>query len=198
MDICLSIANGLFPRTQAGSGGSGQLYRAKFRGVYRHMRTDQPGTDVPTAIGAEEVHQIVQKDEVGGATFCFEMSKAAVALTGYDVGVIRSSDHTHGAQEAINAFNDPTNDLKILVANIWTLPYGVNLHHVCYHGILANLSSSHSLLLQIEKRLVRINQAYIVKWWIVKTKNTYHDYQERDRIARCLFQSVPVFILKTL
>lgn len=44
------------------------------RPEYKRAPGEQ-GVDVPTAIGAEEVHMIAQKDKVGGATFFYEMSK---------------------------------------------------------------------------------------------------------------------------
>ncbi|KAM0542074.1 hypothetical protein ACHAO7_010139 [Fusarium culmorum] len=80
--------------------------------------------------------------------------------------------------------NDPTSSLEVFVANVQTMSTGVNLHKACHIGIFLNWHLNATVMEQTFARIDRLGQKHAVRWFLLKTPNTYHDNIERMVTAK--------------
>lgn len=69
-------------------------------------------------------------------------------------------------QKTVKNFNDSKSDLQIVVADINTTAFGLDLHACCRRGTLLALHSQAQATGQIFARLTRIGQTKTVSWHV--------------------------------
>jgi hypothetical protein len=76
-------------------------------------------------------------------------------------------------------FNNPEENIQVLIASNLTLATGVNLDKACWTGISLCLSTNAKQQGQICKCIHRITSTRPVTWHYIKVKDTFNDSQER-------------------
>ena len=104
---------------------------------------------------------------------------ANLTLIGFRVGSLRSQLHQPQRDELVDTFNDCTSDIDILVSGFGLSSFGVNLQHACHRGIICQFHWNAATMLQAVGRIARIGQTHEVDFRIIKTVNTFMEYQER-------------------
>ncbi|KAH7198793.1 uncharacterized protein B0J16DRAFT_367827 [Fusarium flagelliforme] len=108
-----------------------------------------------TMSSLQERLRLVRRQEEPGASF---YQLADTQLYGYRVATVSSRNCTKTCNEILHAWNDPTEDLQIFVANINTMSTGVSLHKCCGSGMFLSWHPSASVPKQTMARLIRIGQ----------------------------------------
>ncbi|OAA58019.1 snf2 family helicase [Niveomyces insectorum RCEF 264] len=75
-------------------------------------------------------------------------------------------------------FNDPKSDVNCFVTSMAVGSVGLNLHHACADGVVAQLSRSISPLTQAAGPIVRLGQEKEVHWDVLVAKDSLTQVQE--------------------
>ncbi|KAH6610611.1 hypothetical protein Trco_000631 [Trichoderma cornu-damae] len=75
--------------------------------------------------------------------------------------------------EAIDAFNNEASPYTCLVTSLQLSALGVNFHRACHRGLILEIPTNASTLLQATGRLWRIGQKKNVKWKILYARNSF-------------------------
>ncbi|KAK4151717.1 hypothetical protein C8A00DRAFT_35617 [Chaetomidium leptoderma] len=108
---------------------------------------------------------------------------SVLAFASIGVGSIRASHTSNERDSIVHAFNSEEGDIEFLVINQSLSMAGLNLHHKCCRGIVAQYSWNYWGLFQVISRLYRIGQRWVVKWFIVVCAGTYSHVLE-DKMCR--------------
>ncbi|KAI1072984.1 hypothetical protein LB507_009089, partial [Fusarium sp. FIESC RH6] len=117
---------------------------------------------------------------------------AVKASSSYDVELVATVGSRNGTKtrtEILHVWNNPTEDLQSLVANLSTMSTGVNLHKCCGSGMFLSWHPSASVLEQTKARLISIGQKRAVRWEMIRTKNTYYGNIERVVVEKWILQT---------
>ncbi|KAF2107275.1 P-loop containing nucleoside triphosphate hydrolase protein [Lophiotrema nucula] len=98
---------------------------------------------------------------------------AFVEAIGIPYLVISSKHSQQECERAIERFNDPEDNNKILLSNFKCSGASANLHKVCADMIILEVPHANSVLLQAIGRLHRIKQKEEVGVWLVTTDETF-------------------------
>lgn len=99
-------------------------------------------------------------------------------MIGYEVGSIRASDSSKDREAVVEQFNSRDSDMAAFVLNASTNMSGLNLHHCCSEGIIAQFTWNIASMIQIMGRIARVGQTERVKWTILRVNGSYYDIQE--------------------
>ncbi|KAK1517221.1 uncharacterized protein CCOS01_12770 [Colletotrichum costaricense] len=105
---------------------------------------------------------------------------AMLAVVGFNVESIRSSHSDRERTVAIDRFNSPFSSCQVLVANFNISLVGLDLQAQCHTGIFVSINWSWAYHEQGGGRLIRLGQKFPVTWHLLKIKNSYYDYMERN------------------
>lgn len=98
---------------------------------------------------------------------------------GFRVKSLRSAIHQSKRDEIVQAFNDPSSDIDVLVTGFNLSSFGVNLQHACSKGIICQFHWNVSTMLQGIGRIARIGQKHPVDFRIIKTPRSFMEFQEQ-------------------
>jgi hypothetical protein len=117
-------------------------------------------------------------------TSSYRVLAAVIDLLDLGTGTIRSLDSPRDRMDNLDHFNSDSEQIRIVLANINTMPYGINAHYKCNTGIFVNLHNSPQTNNQMIARLWRLNQSKPVVWHHFKMKGSFHDHLERNICAK--------------
>ncbi|KAF4452903.1 snf2 family helicase [Fusarium austroafricanum] len=103
---------------------------------------------------------------------------------GYNVATVPAEDSNADRIYILDQWNDSSVPLNCFVANVNTMSVDVNLYHACQIGLVLNWHLSATVMEQHMFRLHRLGKEEIVKWFLLKTANSYHDNLERLVVQR--------------
>ncbi|KAK8037865.1 hypothetical protein PG991_001211 [Apiospora marii] len=110
--------------------------------------------------------------------YCQQQVVAMLEMIGYEVGSIRASDSNRDREDVVEQFNSPDSGMAAFVLNASTNMSGLNLHHCCSKGIIAQFTWNVASLIQIMGRIDRVGQEDSVTWTILRVNGSYYDIQE--------------------
>lgn len=109
---------------------------------------------------------------------------ALLAMAGFNVRSIRAGTKLSQRNSIIQAFNDKSSKMQILVASLLNMASGVDLHHECHHGIIVNTHPSAMGDDHVKGRLGRQGQEHMPEWCVLHTQDTFNDYQEQNVLKK--------------
>ncbi|KAJ4316159.1 hypothetical protein N0V84_008015 [Fusarium piperis] len=90
--------------------------------------------------------------------------------------------------KAIQAFNNPNQDVGALIATYQLAGFGINLHGACHHAIIVEYPQNLSTILHAIGRLWRLGQTNPVEADILYQRNSFDGYQ----LARMARKHAPI------
>ncbi|KAF7553679.1 hypothetical protein G7Z17_g3457 [Cylindrodendrum hubeiense] len=105
-------------------------------------------------------------------------------LARFKVGTIRAHDSAKDRTRVIKMWNNPRSDMNVFVANFNTMATSVNMHTCCSKGIALSWHLNAKTMHHMVGRLNRIGQEGMVKFHLLKIKDTYHDNIERLNLLK--------------
>lgn len=90
--------------------------------------------------------------------------------------------------KAIQAFNNPNEDVGALITTFQLAGFGINLHGACHHGIIVEYPQNLSTILHAIGRLWRLGQSNSVRPDILYQRNSFDAYQ----ISRMAQKHAPI------
>ncbi|KAI8718083.1 hypothetical protein NCS52_00886300 [Fusarium sp. LHS14.1] len=90
---------------------------------------------------------------------------------------IRSAHPMAEHVKAIQAFNNPNEDVGALITTFQLAGFGINLHGACHHGIIVEYPQNLSTILHAIGRLWRLGQTNTVRPDILYQRNSFDAYQ---------------------
>ncbi len=98
---------------------------------------------------------------------------AILAYASLGVASIRASHTSNERDYIVSLFNAADNDLDVLIINQSLSMVGLNLHHQCHIGIMAQYLWNYWGLIQVWGRIARMGQSKLVTWYVLVTEGTY-------------------------
>ncbi|WYZ36497.1 hypothetical protein EsH8_II_000003 [Colletotrichum jinshuiense] len=109
---------------------------------------------------------------------------AMLAIAGFNVESVRSCHSESERNAAVQRFTDPRSTVNVFISNTNISLVGLDLHEQCSVGIFVSISWSINLHIQGGGRLIRLGQKHEVEWYMLKVKNSYYDYMERNMVSK--------------
>ncbi len=108
---------------------------------------------------------------------------AILAYASIGVASVRANHTSNERDYIISLFNEDDSDLDVLIINQSLSMTGLNLHHRCHIGIMAQYLWNYWGLIQVWGRIVRMGQSKLVTWYVLVTEGTYSMVME-DKMCR--------------
>ncbi|KAK2063758.1 hypothetical protein LY76DRAFT_166743 [Colletotrichum caudatum] len=113
-----------------------------------------------------------------------------LAMAGFNVESIRSYHSEAERSVSVKRFTESGSGVEVLVANTNVSLNGLDLQDECHNGAFVGIEWSINTHIQRAGRLVRLGQKHPVIFHILKVKDTYYDYIERNIIRYAITHEI--------